>query len=237
MRPINRGKAPQEADFKEYRDAFIPLLERLGPYCSFCERRIVTNLAVEHIQPKDKDRYPELEGRWDNYLLACVNCNSTKGHKDVKPANFYLPDRDNTLAAFDYLPDGAVAPTSANDNMAVETLSLTGLDKSVRQVFDENGRLVAADRIGQRMEAWLKAQRSKTRLQSNPSQELVESIVELALSEGFFSVWLTVFHDMPEMRQAFISAFPNTSIECFELPSTQLVSPRPGNGLDGAGKI
>ncbi len=39
---------------------------------------IATNLAVEHIQPKDDERYPELEGSWDNYLLGCVNCNSTK---------------------------------------------------------------------------------------------------------------------------------------------------------------
>jgi hypothetical protein len=74
-------------------------------------------------------------------------------------------------------------------------------------------------------------------LKRNPSQELVESIVDLALSEGFFSIWLTVFHDLPEMRQRFISSFPNTAEDCFSDPSTDLVSPRPNNGLPGAGKI
>lgn len=214
----------------------MPLLARLGPYCSYCERRIPTNLAVEHIQPKDSHRYPELEGRWNNYLLACVNCNSTKGDKDVRPENFYLPDRDNTLAAFQYLPDGVISPRIPGDTTAVDTLTLTGLDKEVREVFDDNGKLVAADRIGQRMEAWLKAVRSKDRLQRNPSQELIDCVVELAQSEGFFSVWMTVFEDMPAMRQHFINGFASTSPSCFD-SNTALMSPRPDNGLAGAGKV
>lgn len=114
MRPVDRGDSPNNGDFENYRDAYIPLLARLGPYCSYCERRIQTNLAVEHIQPKADYLYPELEGRWENYLLACVNCNSTKGDKDVRPENFYLPDRDNTLAA------------SLRDQLAGRTVSATG---------------------------------------------------------------------------------------------------------------
>ena len=237
MRPINRGNSPQTTDFSDYRDAFSPLVGRIGPYCSFCERNIRTNLAVEHIQPKDKGLYPELKGAWDNYLLACVNCNSTKGHKDVHPENFYLPDRDNTLAAFEYLADGVITSRNIGDAVAACTLKLTGLDKEVRQAFDENGKLIATDRISQRMEAWLKAKRSKDRLRSNPSPELIESIVELALSEGFFSVWLTVFKDMPDMRRKLIDGFPGTSEDCFHPVTTELVSPRPANGLANGGKI
>ena len=150
MRPVDRGESPQREDFENFRDAFGPLVGRLGPYCSYCERRICTDLAVEHIQPKDVDLYPELEGSWNNYLLACKNCNSTKGHKDVLPENYYLPDRDNTLAAFDYLPDGSITPSvAAAAPIAADTLKLTGLDKPIRAVFDENGQLVASDRIAQ----------------------------------------------------------------------------------------
>ncbi len=237
MRPVCRGTSPQTTDFKDYRDAYDPLLARLGPYCSYCERRIATNLAVEHIQPKDEDRYPELEGRWDNYLLACVNCNSTKGSKDVRPELFYLPDRDNTFAAFDYQPDGTLLPARAGDAMAAATLTLTGLDKPIREAFDENGRLIASDRIGQRMDAWLKAQTAKRRLRTNPNQELEDSIIDWALSEGFFSVWMNVFADVPYMRQRFIKAFPNTAADCFDPTSTATVSPRPKNALAGGGKI
>jgi hypothetical protein len=237
MRPIHRGDSPQATDFSDYRDAFSTLVGRLGPYCSFCERNIRTNLAVEHIQPKDENLYPELEGKWDNYLLACVNCNSTKGHKDVRSENFYLPDRDNTLAAFEYLADGVIKSRNNGGAVAASTLKLTGLDKKVRQAFDENGKLIATDRISQRMEAWLKAQRSKDRLRRNPSPELIESIVELALSEGFFSVWMTVFEDMPDMRRKFIDGFPGTSKDCFHSATTDLVSPRRTNGLANGGKI
>lgn len=236
MRPIERGASPQAQDFAHYRDAFGPLRGRLGPYCSFCERRRPTQLAVEHIQPKDEDRYPHLIGRWDNFLLACVNCNSTKGHQDVRPESYYLPDRDNTLAAFAYRPDGVVEPRQAGDQMALATLELTGLEKAVRQVFDENGRLVATDRISQRMEVWLTADRARSHFLAKPSAELLETILDLARSEGFFSVWMTVFADMPEMRHRLIDAFPGTAQTCFDDHSA-LISPRTGSGLPGSGKI
>jgi hypothetical protein len=237
MRPVTRGPSPQTNDFDDYRDAYEPLLARLGPYCSYCERRYPGDLAVEHIQPKDISLYPQLEGRWDNYLLACRNCNSTKGCKDVQPAWFYLPDRDNTLAAFDYQPDGTVLPARTGDAIAAATLELTGLDKPIRQAFDENGLLIASDRVSQRMEAWLKAQTAKRRLWTNPSQELEDSIVDWALSEGFFSVWMKVFADVAHMRRRFIDAFPRTAADCFDPTSTAPVSPRPKNALAGGGKI
>lgn len=73
MRPVVRGASPQAGDFKNYRDAFAELAGRIGMFCSYCERRIATQLAVEHIQPKAL--YEHLQGRWDNFLLGCVNCN------------------------------------------------------------------------------------------------------------------------------------------------------------------
>jgi 5-methylcytosine-specific restriction endonuclease McrA len=78
MRPIRRGLSPRTSDFEEYQSAQPYLAGRLDTYCSYCERRIATNLAVEHIQPKGRPAYANLIGRWDNFLLACVNCNSTK---------------------------------------------------------------------------------------------------------------------------------------------------------------
>ena len=239
MRPVDRGLSPQTQDYGDYRDAVGPLVGRLGPYCSYCERRIATGLAVEHIQPKAPHRYPHLEGKWDNYLLACVNCNSTKQDKDVTPLAVYLPDRDNTQAAFVYLADGSVQPANRNDDTAKESLALTGLDRKVRQTFDANGQLVAADRIEQRMECWLKAQRALQRYRRDRGNtDLIETIVELAQSEGFFSVWMTVFANESGMQSRFRQAFPGTDTQSFvSLVDSTLVSPRPSNGLPGAGKI
>jgi 5-methylcytosine-specific restriction endonuclease McrA len=87
MRPIRRGSSPRQADFTNYREALPDLVGRLGMYCSYCERRIPTQLAVEHIQPKGLPASQALQGRWENFLLACVNCNSIKKDKPVSLAD------------------------------------------------------------------------------------------------------------------------------------------------------
>ena len=241
MRPVERGASPIVGDYANYRDAFAELQARLGPYCSYCERRIPTQLAVEHIQPKADGLYPHLEGRWDNYLLGCVNCNSTKGDKDVQLAQVLLPDRDNTSAAFVYTADGIVGlhPTLINESLAMArlTLSIPGLDKPISEAFDENGRLVAIDRVSQRMEIWAIAELSKVDLLENPHDAMRRQIVRTALAHGCFTIWLTVFADDPVMRRLLIDGFPGTAKTCFDANTTALVSPRPTNGLSHSGKL
>ena len=257
MRPIHRGDSPQPEDFDPYRDAFPFLQSRLGPYCSFCERQIHTQLAVEHIQPKKKGMYPHLIGKWDNYVLACVNCNSTKGDKNVFLDRFFLPDRDNTMAAFDYTPDGRIVPMPGlfGDplKIAKDTLALTGLDKRISEAFDENGKLVAIDRVAQRMTAWLKARSSKEDLAASNTPQMRRMIIKWAADCGFFSIWMKVFHDDPVMRQMLIDGFEadvttetgtervyfgfaGTAKDCFN-PDTTTRSPRPANRLEHSGKI
>jgi uncharacterized protein (TIGR02646 family) len=144
MRPVLRGNSPRADDFDEYRDAFPTLAARLGPFCSYCERRIATMLAVEHIQPKDLPAYAHLKFRWENFLLGCVNCNSTKKDKDVVLSQVLLPDRDNTAAAYQYTMDGRIEVraglTVDQEAMARRTLALTGLDKRISAVRDSMGR-------------------------------------------------------------------------------------------------
>jgi uncharacterized protein (TIGR02646 family) len=240
MRPVDRGNCPIAGDYSNYRDAFGALLDRFGPFCSYCERRIATGLAVEHIQPKANPTYRALEGRWENFLLACVNCNSTKGDKNVRLGRIFLPDRDNTFAAFEYLPSGAVAPhprlngTNAAQ-LAQDTLALTGLDRPVRWTFD-NDELVAWDRMSQRSEVWHQAERARDRLARSGSSSLREQIEETATSTGFFSVWMTVFANDPDMLDRFVRAFPNTARNCWDA-SWAVVSPRPANGLCDCGKV
>ncbi|MDX7992174.1 HNH endonuclease [Xenorhabdus littoralis] len=234
MRPIRRGNSPQLTDFDSYRDAQPELIGRLGSYCSYCERKIVTNLAVEHIQPKGgPDGHPALIGRWDNFLLACTNCNSIKKDKSVKLDNLLLPDRDNTFYAYQYTPDGKVLVSDRLkpdvSQFAEETLKLVGLDKPISNHTDSNGESVAIDRAAQRMEAWGLAEVAKSYIAADPDHiPLKEMAASLAEQTGFFSVWMTVFANDSDMKVRLIKAFKGTeSSGCFELENGSSITPSP----------
>lgn len=245
MRPVCRGASPQPDDFKPYDKAQPFLIGRLGGYCSYCERRIATQLAVEHIQPKGLDKYAHLIGRWENYLLSCVNCNSTKSNKDVMLKKILLPDRDNTYAAFSYLKDGYVVPSDAAKaaglyEQAQDTLKLTGLDKRKLNALDENGKQVAIDRVSQRLEVWAVAEEAKSDVVANPdSQAVKRGVVRTAQASGFFSIWMTVFQGDAEMCNQLIDAFAGTrESACFDPVTAVLVSPAPNpDKLPNGGKI
>ncbi len=242
MRPVRRGASPRQKDFPNYRLAFGPLAARIGLYCSYCERKINTNLAVEHIQPKNLAPYAKLKGTWTNFLLGCVNCNSTKLDKDVRLVAHLLPDRDNTFAAYEYLATGEIqvsALLSATQNRkAKATLALVGLNKAIAEIHDENGRLVAAERYSQRMEAWGNANVSRDLLASNRTPQMISQIVLTALESGHFSIWMTVFTGDREMRTRLIDAFPGTRASgCFDANGDP-VTPAPNpDGLRSGAKL
>jgi uncharacterized protein (TIGR02646 family) len=243
MRPVRKGLSPQAQDFDDYKDAKPDLVARLGSYCSYCERYIPTNLAVEHIQPKALPAYQHLEGRWDNFLLGCVNCNSSKGKKDVVLQSCLLPDRDNTFAAFEYLENGDIQPSQAAitaglEQAAIATLELVGLDKAIIPTLDVNGRQVALNRKSQRMQAWLEAEMALLDLQDNRSDILMAYVVKLAVKTGFFSIWMSVFSHDAQMRNRLIDGFAGTrDSQCFDV-NAAVVSPAPNpDGLPHGSKI
>lgn len=250
MRPVRRNLSPITGDYSEHAKAKTDLISRIGSgwcndnhlasYCSYCERPILTNLAVEHIEPQGgPSGKPQLKGRWDNFLLACVNCNSTKKDKQVIFNSLYFPDRDNTFHAFKYIEDGNIQPRNAGDQIAVDTLRLTGLDKAARQTHDVSDRVIAEERSSQRMQVWKLAEICLKDFDSNPTNITVkDSIVRNAVLSGFFSVWMTVFCDVPEMMNLFVDAFSGTRDSgCFDVNATAVSpAPNPDNLKDG-GKI
>ena len=244
MRPVRRGNSPISGNYSDYENAKPNLISRIGGYCSFCERRIPTNLAVEHIQAKALSQYSHLIGTWTNFLLACVNCNSTKGKKDVILSNILLPDRDNTFSAFSYIADGRIEPSNLAiikglTKLAQDTLTLTGLDKKISVALDENGKESAIDRVAQRKEAWLTAQRAKGHIVKQPDNSILkEQVIETAKQCGFFSIWMTVFEDNADMRNRLIDAFSGTRDSgCFDI-NAKPISPAPNpDGLANGGKI
>ncbi|MCY8860343.1 HNH endonuclease [Bacillus inaquosorum] len=221
MRPIERGELPQEngvpLEFNTYQKFRGYLTRRLGSYCSYCERYLAGNIAVEHIKPKSLYRDKELS--WDNFLLACGNCNSIKSNKDVKLEDYFWPDIHNTFMIFDYKEGGIISPSknlTTDDVFIVQrTIKLTGLDRKPSANLRENPDQPDT-RWLERKTVWQTASRSLRYLLANNSVELRNQIVETAIARGFFSVWMTVFKDDRDMLKRFLAAFPGTSESCFE---------------------
>ena len=215
MRPVTRGPHPvddtgEPISVKRYQEARGPLIERLGAYCSYCEMQLDASLAVEHVQPKSL--HSELETCWDNFLLACTNCNSTKGDKAVELESYFWPDKDNTFSVFAYYASGVVEVASGlnpdDTAKAQRTLDLTGFG-----LISDDNPTVSNRRWRGRYEAWGKAQRALARLDRLNRDELREQIVDTAISNGYWSVWMTVFAEDADMRQRLVEKFTGTNRE------------------------
>lgn len=211
MRSVEKGSVPRHESgapivFAAYQDAVGHLKSRLGRYCSYCERTVPVGLAVEHKLPKE--HHPHLELDWGNFLLACANCNSSKGHTDPAIGGIVWPDEYDTFSVVAYRPSGAVGPAPWLDAelalKVVATLALLGLSKAPSEAATTDHR------HDDRLEIWRKAQQSKLDLLNRDVPEMRRSIVETAKSSGGYSIWQTVFASDAAMRSSFADSFPGT---------------------------
>ncbi len=219
MRPIDKGAVPvdeagNEIHFAQYQEARPYLIQRLGELCSYCEMHLDSGLAVEHVQPKSLS--PVKESEWDNLLLACVNCNSSKADTDINDSNkddYLWPDRHNTFLALIYREGGIVEANPALDadiqQRGTKLIALVGLDRTPDRVKDASDR-----RWTNRMEAWYLAARSRKRLAQQDTVTMREQIVDQA--DKYFSIWMTVFAEDADMRRRFIRKFRGTCPACFD---------------------
>lgn len=215
MRPITRIAAPQV--YTRYQDAIGDLEDCFGRYCSYCERYIPIGLAVEHVSPKSSDITRVTD--WKNFLIGCTNCNSTKGVKITNEQDFLWPDKDNTLIAIEYKAGGLVEPSLALDphvkQKAVALIELVGLDRHpgqppAKQPANRDKRYM------DREVAWTLARHTRNELASHDNAFVRGLIVNLVKSNGFFSIWLAVFHDDSDMRRRLVEAHVGTAEDCFE---------------------
>ncbi|RKZ75057.1 MAG: HNH endonuclease [Candidatus Parabeggiatoa sp. nov. 1] len=219
MRPIERGPCPKDPNtntdkvYKTYTEARRDLIDRLGEYCSYCEMRLNASLAVEHVQPKR--HHPNLELEWHNFLLACTNCNSTKGSQDIALDAHYWADVHNTFMAFQYVEGGKVVVhpglTKAQKAKAKRTIELVGLDKTPDKPD-------ASDRRWQnRKEVWEIAKINLKRLENTTDKtNYAKAIVDMAKGYGFWSIWVAVFINHPEVLQGLMTEFIGTYQACFD---------------------
>jgi uncharacterized protein (TIGR02646 family) len=224
MRPIERGAAPRI--YSKYEQAISDLEERLGSYCSYCERKFTTNLAVEHVVPKSMQ--PELEVEWTNFLLGCTNCNSIKGKKTVEINKFLWCDRDNTFIAFTYSSGGFIQLSDGLEEgyktKAKALLDLVGLQRHQASGWD-NPR-PRDKRWKDRELTWILAEKCRDNFEIIAQKNIAKDLVLIAAQcSGFFSVWMTVFDAYPDIKRELINLFPGTAISCFNADGKPIARP------------
>jgi hypothetical protein len=214
MRPVKKGAAPKKT-YARYQDAIGDLENVLGDYCSYCEQS--TALEVEHVSPKS------LGGAltdWDNFLLACKACNVAKGKTAASVATSLWPDTDNTFLAISYSSGGfiSVAPNlpAGVPALAAELIRVLKLDKHDGTPGKKPTK--RDKRSKKRADMWSIVEAAKTDylivVGSHP-QEALSAVVRAASGYGFFSVWMTIFHDVSAVCQALVAAFKGTAQDCY----------------------
>ncbi|WP_374259055.1 hypothetical protein [Aquabacterium sp.] len=124
--------------------------------------------------------------------------------------DYLWPDRDDTFHALQYSVGGVVdAAPGAQRAKAESLIKLVGLQQQADTDRASDRRWL------NRREAWDRAVLAKDRLNRCPCDEMREQIVETAQAKGFWSVWMTVFADDPEMVRRFLVALPGTQGEYF----------------------
>ena len=217
MRSICRGPWPTGKDghpqsFDPYDKAKIPLIERIGEYCSYCER--TGDLHLEHVVPQSVAKKPKhvvpqslakkLKTDWGNFLLGCTNCNGRKSDKNESRKGYLWPDQDDTFRAFTYQSGGRVSVAvelEPDERCKAEALfNLVGLGAPDARTNRRRHK---------RRQAWDEAMVVRDLVNGENSRQLA---IKVALRTGFFSVWMTVFCNDEDMCRRLKQAFPGTRI-------------------------
>lgn len=233
MRPVNKwmpGLIKLESgevwkideDYRPYQNAKSSLCRNLGIMCSYCEKTSFDerDFAVEHIQPKKyKDAsgnyiYSALETKWSNFLLSCSTCNGpdNKDTKNVVYGECHLPHLNNTFLSFKYDDGGVVMVNPVLSGKSKENaqrlLELVGLNKGPR----ESNR--GDSRWKKRFESWKLAVKYLSKFKKKELD--LETLMDLIVQNGNWSIWFTVFKGVDEVRKELINRFPGTAKECFD---------------------
>ena len=240
MRPViksiktNKAGLPQE--YEPWGKAKIDLIDEIGSFCSYCEKEVNRSaLHVEHIYGKKTMNssgaliYDNLKFRWDNFLLACCNCNSVKDNKDIALTNPFLPHENNLVHFIDIASGGLLkVKNGVNGNNLARTqafIDLVGLDR----VPGHPNYSEKDDRWESRLVTKDIAERQFIKYTATPRSTDLENIMTLAKAKGFFSVWYYQFQGHAEVLDALINGmivngkrivpFCGTHLASFQAPT------------------
>lgn len=213
MRPVDKSVYTEnQEEYNPFGIAKPDLIKALGNFCSYCERQGYSSaLDVEHIH--DKSNHPDKKTFWSNFLIGCKNCNPIKGTKVVDFETMLFPDRDDTFSVFEYLESGYVkisSNCSASEKTKVKKLvDLIGLDRRPGHP-DYSWK---DERWQERKDCWELTNRYLKKYQANKAD--IETIVDLALNTGFWSIWMATFDGVNDVKTALINGFNGTNKSYF----------------------
>lgn len=196
LRPAYTGKP-----VTNYQSYLQPLITAFGTYCSYCE--CLGKFDVEHVAPKSLN--PTLATDWNNMLLGCLRCNRDfkKSHNDNRQS-YVWPDTHNTYTLLKYWPDGRVQPAAGLANPLLQevqnTIDLVCLDDSQQP----QSHLNLARRVAFNV--------ARIFLGHYQNETMTIDDVLAGATQGYWSVWYTVFQPHPEVCTALETLHPNTDI-------------------------
>ena len=138
--------------------------------------------------------------------------------------NYLWPVEDNTAIAYSYI-NGI---PKVNEELLIKLDSTGDYLKRARNTYNLVGLgnlPMGKDRdrrFGQRNTAYQKALNSLEHwnhmkdLSKEYQNDMKNQIIMTALGDGFFSIWMEVFCDEPEIRLALIEAFPGTNLNYYD---------------------
>ncbi|CAN5441347.1 hypothetical protein BH09BAC1_BH09BAC1_13400 [soil metagenome] len=227
MRPVEKGPWPTFQNgnrkvFNQSSRAAKFLIQRTGDetnrYCHLCEMQITNAPAVEHIKPEE--HFPRLANHWDNFLLICSYCNARKRDKiPTSPyrKHYYWPHINNTFMAFKPSLTGVIEINQHYVNLppqierAQNLIDIYQLDA----IVGPGGGLDI--RFAQRLRALNMAIERKRERANNTAT--IAAIIDMATTTGFLSIWLMVFDDIQDVKQALINCpvFHLAETNCFDV--------------------
>lgn len=222
MRPVNKGESPYQF-IKDYKDAQSFLENRIGIYCSYCEMPIINAPEVEHIVSKTNGGD---KTKWENLLLGCKYCNSRKLSitTPINAGEYLWPDSYNSAIAYTY--DGAVPKVAKERLLRIEPEG--EIYKKAQKLFDlvkldnmptpkqKDRRFKQRYQVYQYAREWL-TDWNKIKTAQYENKEIAKrQIINMALVSGFFSVWMNVFGEEPEIRLKLIESFPGTQTQYYD---------------------
>ena len=222
MRPVNRGEIPKKEDgtdkvYTSYKQAKDDLKNALGAYCSYCEMGIENQVDIEHVIPQHHDS--SLENDWNNFLLACKTCNIIKSDKNISRNGYVFPDTHNTSFLYKYSINGVNVRDDLDEDIKIVATATFNLVKLNRDVDTSN---MTDDRKFARNNSWNKAQEAlKDFLELLPITSTPEKKYALVNStantcNGFFSMWIQIFKDYPEVKKAILENVNGTDMQCYD---------------------
>ena len=154
---FQRGKPNWNRVTKQIRDIIRTSLDKEQGYiCCYCERRISENdHHVEHLKPKDRNKFPELQLDYNNLLCSCQlelekgeprHCGNSKGSW-FDETLLISPLDPSCEDQFIYSYDGHIYPSDESNLAAKTTIDKLKLDidklvdlrkKTIEPFIDEN---------------------------------------------------------------------------------------------------